>query len=115
MWQAALERPRYHKANLWYESALDAAKECAPKSFRLRGVQVPFGIFICADLIHAWPILALPGVRHFVMPLSWSNEMAQMQPLGWQQAMSTKLGVLLAANTRSNSTSGSGIFAAGEA
>ena len=51
-----------------------------------------------------------------VMPLSWTNEMAQMQPLGWQQAWSHQMeAVLLAANTRSSSCSGSGIYVQGEA
>ncbi|CAK9108144.1 Pantetheinase (Pantetheine hydrolase) (Tiff66) (Vascular non-inflammatory molecule 1) (Vanin-1) [Durusdinium trenchii] len=109
---------KYHKANLWYEAALDASKECSPKTFRIKGFEsVPFGLFICADLIHAWPSLELvtQGIRHFVMPLSWSNEMAQMQPMGWQQAWSSlSQSVLLAANTRADDTSGSGIYVAGE-
>lgn len=110
---------KYHKANLWGETALDESKECSPKSFRVSGFEVTFGIFICADLIHAWPALELirQGVRHFVMPLSWSNEMAQMQPLGWQQAWSYQMkAVLLVANTRrTQSCSGSGIYLQGEA
>lgn len=110
---------KYHKANLWFEAALDESKECSPKTFSISGFEeVPFGIFICADLIHAWPPLELvnKGVRHFVMPLSWTNEMAQMQPLGWQQAWSYQMqAVLLAANTRSSSCSGSGIYVQGEA
>lgn len=110
---------KYHKANLWFEAALDESKECSPKTFSISGFEeVPFGIFICADLIHAWPPLELvtKGIRHFVMPLSWTNEMAQMQPLGWQQAWSHQMqAVLLAANTRSSSCSGSGIYVQGEA
>ncbi|CAJ1449232.1 unnamed protein product [Effrenium voratum] len=107
---------KYHKAHLWGEHALDASQECSTVSFRIKDLDVPFGVFICADLIYSWPSLQLvnEGIRHFVMPLSWSNEMAQMQPLGWQQAWSrANSAVLLAANTRSASTSGSGIFVRG--
>ena len=75
-----------------------------------------FGVFVCADLINAWPALELvdKGIQHFVMPLSWSNEMFQMQPLPWIQAWSKLMNVTIAAaNSRSPTSSGSGIFSSG--
>lgn len=109
---------KYHKANLWGEYAIDAASDCRAVTFTPRALNVSFGVFTCADLIHAWPALHLVrlGVRHFVMPLAWSNEMAQMQAEGWLQSWSRVANAtLLAANARSRGTeTGSGIFSRGE-
>jgi len=108
---------KYHKANLWGENAVDPGKDCKLAEFVPKEIKLSFGLFVCADLIHAWPALDLVsrGIRHFVMPLSWSNEMSQMQPLPWIQAWSKAMNVTIAAaNARSQgSESGSGIFANG--
>ena len=108
---------KYHKANLWGEDAVDPGHDCKLPEFYSRKLNTTFGMFICADVVNAWPVLELVGrgIQHFVMPLSWSNEMFQMQPLSWIQAWSKLMNVTVAAaNTRSRgSTSGSGIFYAG--
>ena len=108
---------KYHKSNLWGEHAVDAGRDCVLPEFHSTELDTSFGIFVCADLINAWPALDLvgKGIHHFVMPLSWSNEMLQMQPLPWIQAWSKLMNVTVAAaNARSPfSQSGSGIFSAG--
>ena len=108
---------KYHKANLWGEHAVDAGSECALPTFFSAELNMSFGIFVCADLVNVWPALELvnSGVQHFLMPLSWSNEMFQMQPLPWIQAWSKRMNVTIAAanaRTRGSST-GSGIFSSG--
>ncbi|CAE7904315.1 VNN1 [Symbiodinium microadriaticum] len=107
---------KYHKANLWGEHAADAGSSCVLPEFFSKELNMSFGVFVCADLINAWPALELvdKGIQHFVMPLSWSNEMFQMQPLPWIQAWSKLMNVTIAAaNSRSPTSSGSGIFSSG--
>lgn len=110
---------KYHKANLWGEVAVDASADCRAASFTLRDPNVTFGMFTCADLINGWPALHLAsqGIRHFVMPLAWTNEMAQMQALSWLQSWSLVANAtLLAANARDRGKeTGSGIFSQGKA
>ena len=70
----------------------------------------------CADLIYKHPALPLlaSGIDHFVVPIAWSDEMAQMQALPSLQAWSLAHCVnLVATNHRSSSMSGSGIFSCG--
>lgn len=97
---------------------MDVPHRCQDPSFTLQDFDVTFGMFTCADIIHSWPALhqVAKGVRHFVMPLAWSNEMTQMQPLAWLQSWSRINNVvLLAANARDPyEESGSGIFSGGK-
>ena len=50
---------------------------------------VEFGLFTCADLIFRHPaeLMVSRGVKNYVVPIAWSNEMAQMQAIpclqGW--------------------------------
>eukprot|EP00928_Gymnodinium_smaydae_P036300 TRINITY_DN25389_c0_g4_i1.p1 TRINITY_DN25389_c0_g4~~TRINITY_DN25389_c0_g4_i1.p1 ORF type:complete len:540 (-),score=87.14 TRINITY_DN25389_c0_g4_i1:153-1772(-) len=108
---------KYHKANLWGEEYLDAGVSCQASVFTPHILNVTFGVFTCADLVHSWPALHLvsKGVRHFVMPLAWSNEMMQMEPLGWIQAWTslTNSTVLAANGRQKGKMSGSGIFSRG--
>mmetsp|Transcript_163689 Transcript_163689/g.524941 ORF Transcript_163689/g.524941 Transcript_163689/m.524941 type:complete len:537 (+) Transcript_163689:66-1676(+) len=110
---------KYHKANRWGEWPVDPSADCRAATLTPRALNITFGMFTCADLIYNWPALHLvsKGVRHFVMPLAWTNEMAQMQPLGWLQSWSLVANAtLLAANARTPmEESGSGIFSRGEA
>jgi len=109
---------RYHKVNLWGESWMDASTSRQLATFTPKEIGVKFGLFTCADVIYSWPALHLveQGVRHFAMPLAWSNEMAQMQPLGWVQSWSRVANAtLLASNQWSRGImSGSGIFSQGD-
>eukprot|EP00930_Biecheleria_cincta_P071724 TRINITY_DN59193_c0_g1_i1.p1 TRINITY_DN59193_c0_g1~~TRINITY_DN59193_c0_g1_i1.p1 ORF type:complete len:560 (+),score=75.37 TRINITY_DN59193_c0_g1_i1:43-1722(+) len=109
---------KYHKTNKWGEHPVDAPADCKAVTFTPRAIALTFGLFTCADLIHSWPTLHLvsQGVRHFAMPLGWTNEMNQFQPLGWLQSWSRMNNVsLLAANARDKGKeTGSGIFSRGE-
>jgi len=98
---------------------VDAGVDCRAVTFRPKHFDVDFGVFTCADIIHSWPVLDMvsKGIRHFVMPLAWTNEMSQMQPLGWMQSWSRIMNVtLLSANCRDEGKeTGSGIFSRGDA
>ena len=108
---------KYHKQNLWGEANMDVPLDCPHASFTT-SFNVTFGLLTCADLIYAKPAAALlgEGIRNFLVPLAWSNEMAQMQVLGWAQAFSLRHAVnLVVANHRTSSESGSGAWSSGTA
>ena len=87
---------KYAKQNLWGEANMDVPQSCPLATFAT-SFGVTFGLLTCADLIYARPAAALlaAGVTDFVVPLAWSNAMAQMQVLPWAQAFSLAHGVNL--------------------
>lgn len=83
---------KHHKQNLWGEDAyVDVPQECRTATFRA-SFGVTFGLFICADVIHDFPAeeMVRAGVRNFVSPIAWSNDMAQMQAMSWHQGWSLR-------------------------
>lgn len=105
---------RYRKRNLWGEANIDVPPAEAV-SFTTKFGET-FGMFTCADLIYQHPALDLvaKGIKNFVMPLAWSNEMAQMQSLAYAQgwSLANKVNLVLA-NHRTGSESGSAILVSG--
>ena len=100
---------KYAKQNLWGEANIDVPQSCPLATFTTN-FGVTFGLLTCADLIYARPAAALlaAGVTDFVVPLAWSNAMAQMQILPWAQAFSLTHSVnLVVANHKTRSESGS--------
>ena len=71
---------KYRKQNLWGETNVGVPSDCPVASFTT-SFGITFGLITCADLIYRFPGSALlkQGVRHFVLPAAWSDEMAQMQ------------------------------------
>lgn len=61
----------------WY---MTTPQSCPIVSFTPK-FNVTFGLFTCADLIYPFPAAELvdQGVRNFLMPAAWTDEMAQMQ------------------------------------
>eukprot|EP00929_Paragymnodinium_shiwhaense_P112667 TRINITY_DN80934_c0_g1_i1.p1 TRINITY_DN80934_c0_g1~~TRINITY_DN80934_c0_g1_i1.p1 ORF type:complete len:491 (-),score=80.82 TRINITY_DN80934_c0_g1_i1:40-1512(-) len=106
---------RYRKLNLWGETAIDVPKKCEIVSFTPRfGEKI--GLATCADLIYQHPLhdLVDSGVKNFVVPVAWSNELAQMQVLAYAQGWSAVNGVnLVVVNQNARSTSGSAVFSSG--
>jgi predicted amidohydrolase len=106
-----------HKQNLWGEASyFDEPQDCPKVSFTPAALGVTFGLFTCADLIYEYPAQAMvdDGLEHFVVPIAWSDEMAQMQALPMLQAWSLAHCVnLVATNHRTRSMSGSGSFSCG--
>mmetsp|Transcript_13922 Transcript_13922/g.30025 ORF Transcript_13922/g.30025 Transcript_13922/m.30025 type:complete len:455 (-) Transcript_13922:156-1520(-) len=106
---------KYRKMNLWGEAPNVDAASCSPGDFTLAdGTRI--GVITCADLIYEHPLkdLLARGVRNFVMPAAWSNEMADMQVMAYAQGWSAATGAsLVLSNHRRASESGSGIWQAG--
>ena len=115
----------YRKQNLYGEREMSTplTPRCAEVTFNTT-FGVRFGIFTCADLIYAQPavrLLQMPpmglGVRHFVMPTSWSNVDAQMQVGGYAQGWSLLAGpgtsLAMANGRQDRMESGSGIWSGG--
>eukprot|EP01061_Rhynchopus_euleeides_P043146 TRINITY_DN75297_c0_g1_i1.p1 TRINITY_DN75297_c0_g1~~TRINITY_DN75297_c0_g1_i1.p1 ORF type:complete len:525 (+),score=149.25 TRINITY_DN75297_c0_g1_i1:84-1577(+) len=112
---------RARKFNLWNEPLFDPPTEqmCGePSAFHIKpGHPARFGLFICADVVYAFPTSALlkQGVTDFVSPIAWSNEMPQTEALGfiqgWSQAHCTNI---VMNNHRRVTESGSGVFSCGE-
>lgn len=106
---------KYHKRNLWGETNVDTPP-LEKVTFTTKFGET-FGMITCADLIYNHPALDLveQGVKNFVMPLAWSNEMAQMQALAYAQgwSLANKVNLVLA-NHRTSSESGSGILVSGQ-
>jgi predicted amidohydrolase len=107
---------KYRKQNLWGETNMDIPQDCPEASFTT-SFGVTFGLLTCADLIYTQPALTLlrkKNISDFVLPAAWSDEMAQMQVLGYAQGWSFAYGVnLILCNQRTSSMSGSGIFQSG--
>ena len=107
---------KYPKQNLWGERNVDIPQTCPMASFTT-SFNVTFGLITCADLIYEFPASRLVRerhVEHFVMPAAWSDEMAQMQVLGFAQGWSLVHNVtLLLANHRTAAESGSGVWRGG--
>ena len=115
----------YRKQNLYGEREMSTplTPRCAEVTFNTT-FGVRFGLFTCADLIYAQPAVRLlqappvgAGVRHFVMPTSWSNVDAQMQVSGYAQGWSLLAGsgtsLAMANGRQDNAESGSGIWSGG--
>lgn len=105
---------KYHKRNLWGETNVDTPP--LEKVTFTTKFGTTFGMITCADLIYNHPALDLveQGVKDFVMPLAWSNEMAQMQALAYAQGWTIANNVnLILANHRTSSESGSAILVSG--
>ena len=108
---------KYHKQNLWGEANVGVPSDCPVASFTTR-FNVTFGLMTCADLIYRFPASSLleRGVRHFLLPAAWSDEMAQMQVLPFAQGWSLRHNAtLVVSNHRTASESGSGVWQAGRA
>eukprot|EP00927_Polykrikos_kofoidii_P061708 TRINITY_DN56547_c0_g1_i1.p1 TRINITY_DN56547_c0_g1~~TRINITY_DN56547_c0_g1_i1.p1 ORF type:complete len:444 (+),score=57.44 TRINITY_DN56547_c0_g1_i1:99-1430(+) len=105
---------KYHKRNLWGEFNVDTPP-LEHVTFTTKFGET-FGMLVCADLIYAHPALDLvkTGVKNFVAPIAWSNEMPHMQPMAYAQGWSLANQVnLVISNHRTASMSGSGIFVSG--
>lgn len=108
---------KYHKQNLWGEANVGVPADCPVASFTTR-FNVTFGLMTCADLIYRFPAAALlqRGVRHFLLPAAWNDEMAQMQVLPFAQGWSLRHNAtLVVSNHRTASESGSGVWQSGRA
>lgn len=106
---------KYRKQNLWGEGNVAVPTDCPVASFST-SFGVTFGLITCADLIYSFPAGALldRGVRDFVLPAAWSDEMAQMQVMAFAQGWSLRHNAsLVVSNHRGRSESGSGIWSAG--
>eukprot|EP00403_Amphidinium_massartii_P036065 CAMPEP_0178440128 /NCGR_PEP_ID=MMETSP0689_2-20121128/36575_1 /TAXON_ID=160604 /ORGANISM="Amphidinium massartii, Strain CS-259" /LENGTH=494 /DNA_ID=CAMNT_0020062805 /DNA_START=68 /DNA_END=1548 /DNA_ORIENTATION=+ len=110
--QSGLFVGKYRKKNLWGEQQqVDVPSGCDVVSFPTH-FGVTFGLFTCADLIYEHPAhhLLAAGIRDFAVPVAWSNEMSQMQVLGYAQGWSLSNGAnLLLANHHGAAESGSAV------
>lgn len=107
----------YHKMNLWGEGNIDVPPVCDVVSFETKFGET-FGMFTCADIIHQHPASNLleKKIKHFVHPVGWTNEMAQMQTLAYTQGWSAVKNVnLITSNLKGQYSSGSGVFVSGRA
>ena len=95
---------------------MSTPQDCPLVSFT-PSFNITFGLFTCADLIYPFPAatLAERGIRHFVMPAAWTDEMAQMQVMAFAQGWSLRHNAtLVLSNLRTRTGSGSGVWAAGQ-
>lgn len=107
---------KYHKLNMWGEPNVDVPSDCGEGVFTTT-FGVTFGMFTCADVMYQYPTLDLvsKGVTDFVMPAAWSNEMADMQVMGYAQGWSYFHQTnLVLSNLRGGTSSGSGVWFHGE-
>ncbi|XP_060798616.1 biotinidase [Neoarius graeffei] len=106
---------RYHKQNLYFEAAFDTPPECEYVTFTTPFAG-RFGVFTCFDILFREPAVTLVkdmGVRQFVYPTAWMNQLPLLAAVQIQSSFSYSAGVtLLAANIRSAALgmTGSGIF-----
>lgn len=106
---------RYHKQNLYFEAAFDMPPECEYVTFSTPFAG-RFGVFTCFDILFREPAVTLVkdmGVRQFVYPTAWMNQLPLLAAVQFQRSFSYSAGVaLLAANIRSAhlGMTGSGIF-----
>lgn len=111
---------RYHKQNLYFEAAFDTPPECEYVTFTTPFAGL-FGVFTCFDILFREPAVTLVkdmGVRQFVYPTAWMNQLPLLAAVQFQRSFSYSAGVtLLAANVRSAALgmTGSGIFTPWEA
>ena len=108
---------KYRKQNLWHEAAVATPEVNRPTSF-VTSFGVVFGLFVCADLIYEHPALDLvrAGVKNFVVPVAWSDEMQHLQVLPYAQGWSALHGVsVVLANGRMPGMSGSAVIVRGRA
>ncbi|TSO47158.1 Biotinidase [Bagarius yarrelli] len=111
---------RYHKQNLYFEAAFDTPPECEYVTFTTPFAG-RFGVFTCFDILFREPAVTLVkdmGVRQFVYPTAWMNQLPLLAAVQFQRSFSYSAGVtLLAANVRSKALgmTGSGIFTPWEA
>lgn len=111
---------RYHKQNLYFEAAFDTPPECEYVTFTTPFAG-RFGVFTCFDILFREPAVTLVkdmGVRQFVYPTAWMNQLPLLAAVQFQRSFSYSAGVtLLAANVRSAALgmTGSGIFTPWEA
>ncbi|XP_030644720.1 biotinidase-like [Chanos chanos] len=106
---------RYHKQNLYFEAAFDTPPECEHITFTTPFAG-KFGVFTCFDTLFYEPVLTLVkdmGVRQFVFPTAWMNQLPLLAAVQFQQSFSYATGItLLAANIQAKDLgmTGSGIF-----
>ncbi|XP_027031834.1 biotinidase [Tachysurus fulvidraco] len=106
---------RYHKQNLYFEAAFDTPPTCEYVTFTTPFAG-RFGVFTCFDILFREPAVTLVkdmGVRQFVYPTAWMNQLPLLAAVQFQRSFSYSAGVtLLAANIRSAALgmTGSGIF-----
>ncbi|KAF7691374.1 biotinidase [Silurus meridionalis] len=106
---------RYHKQNLYFEAAFDMPPECEYVTFATPFAG-RFGVFTCFDILFREPAVTLVkdmGIRQFVYPTAWMNQLPLLAAVQFQRSFSYSAGVtLLAANIRSAALgmTGSGIF-----
>lgn len=111
---------RYHKQNLYFEAAFDTPPECEYVTFTTPFAG-RFGVFTCFDILFREPAVTLVkdmGIRQFVYPTAWMNQLPLLAAVQFQRSFSYSAGVtLLAANVRSAALgmTGSGIFTPWEA
>ncbi|XP_055013563.1 biotinidase isoform X2 [Boleophthalmus pectinirostris] len=105
---------RYHKQNLYFEEAFDT-----PQHMELVTFDTPFagkfGLITCFDILFQQPTVSMveKGVRQFIFPTAWMNQLPLLDAIQFQQAFSLGANVtLLAANIRSDELimTGSGIY-----
>eukprot|EP00754_Rhynchopus_humris_P009801 Rhum_TRINITY_DN14089_c5_g1::Rhum_TRINITY_DN14089_c5_g1_i1::g.68831::m.68831/K08069/VNN; pantetheine hydrolase len=112
---------RARKFNLFGEAEyLDTPVTCETAApFPVRGV--PVCVMVCADLIYAFPFSRHwdggRRSRDFLLPVAWSNEMADMEVLAYAQGWSERyrVNVVVANHRRVGRESGTGAFASGAA
>lgn len=106
---------RYHKQNLYFEAAFDPPPACEYVTFTTPFAG-RFGVFTCFDILFREPAVTLVkdiGVRQFVYPTAWMNQLPLLAAVQIQRSFSYSAGVtLLAANIRSAALgmTGSGIY-----
>ncbi|KAJ0003097.1 hypothetical protein NQD34_018137 [Periophthalmus magnuspinnatus] len=105
---------RYHKQNLYFEEAFDT-----PQHMEMVTFDTPFagrfGLITCFDILFQQPTVSMveKGVRQFIFPTAWMNQLPLLDAIQFQQAFSVGANVtLLAANIRSDELimTGSGIY-----
>ncbi|KAM9493461.1 biotinidase [Clarias gariepinus] len=106
---------RYHKQNLYFEAEFDTPPKCEYVTFTTPFAG-RFGVFTCFDILFRDPAVTLVedmGIRQFVFPTAWMNQLPLLAAVQFHRSFSYSAGVtLLAANLRSAAfgMTGSGIY-----
>uniref|UniRef100_A0A3P8VLV4 Biotinidase n=1 Tax=Cynoglossus semilaevis TaxID=244447 RepID=A0A3P8VLV4_CYNSE len=105
---------RYHKRNLYFEEAFDT-----PPQTEIITFDTPFagrfGLLTCFDILFHDPTVVLVerGVRQFIFPTAWMNQLPLLDTIQFQRAFSLGANVtLLASNIRNDHLimTGSGMY-----
>ena len=87
---------RYHKQNLFREYQFDVPPKVEWTVFR--GPFGNIGTFTCFDILFNRPAIDLVeqmGIRNFVFPTAWRNDMPLMFTLGFHESWAIRMGVNL--------------------